>query len=252
MAWHLNPALTAFRQAVNAAYPARDKTSDGTIGDAAHQARTSDHNPDPDGSVDAWDMDTDLTGPDGYYDLDSQAIEWLKGVFQAHESSSYWIHEGQIASRGQGWRRRDYDGDNPHNHHVHWNTRESHERSTAPWKVDLDMTRDEMLDLLKSVEAQSLIRAAVINGVHGAFKLGAAATGNPNAGDSTPTGRQIRDYARATVWPGDPGMVTLTNDAFATLLAAVREIVAQGAGHIAGEEFADRVVAQLEEWFRRP
>src|SRR5689334_3811705 len=58
--WYLNRALTAFRAAVNSAYPHRDKSSDGTIGDAAHQATSSDHNPDRDGSVDAWDMDNNL------------------------------------------------------------------------------------------------------------------------------------------------------------------------------------------------
>jgi hypothetical protein len=124
--WHLNPALTRFRDAVNAAYPNRDKASDGTIGDAAHQATASDHNPDPDGSVDAWDMD-----------VDGVPVEHLKAVFQRHESSKYWIHAGQIASRD--WGRRTYDGGNLHNHHVHWNTRSSHENSTAPWEVDVNL-----------------------------------------------------------------------------------------------------------------
>jgi hypothetical protein len=64
MAWRLNTALTNFRAAVDRAYPNRDRTSDGTIGDAAHQASVSDHNPDPDGTVDAWDMDVNLRSGD--------------------------------------------------------------------------------------------------------------------------------------------------------------------------------------------
>lgn len=135
MGWYLNPALSRFRAAVNVAYPQRDKTSDGTIGDPAHQATTSDHNPDPvgepdAGSVDAWDMDVDLRSDD-----DAAAIEELKRVFQTHESSRYWIHNRQIASRSTGWRRAAYTGSNPHDKHVHWNTRESHENSTAPWTI---------------------------------------------------------------------------------------------------------------------
>jgi hypothetical protein len=122
--WYLNPALTRFRNAVNAAYPNRDKTSDGTIGDENHQAGISDHNPDLDGSVDAWDMD-----------VDGVPVEDLKVVFQAHESSQYWIHNRQIATRGNGWKRVPYSGANPHDKHVHWNTRTSHENSTAPWEV---------------------------------------------------------------------------------------------------------------------
>ncbi len=131
MAWYLNPALTGFRAAVNDAYPNRDRTSDGTIGDTAHQGTASDHNPDPDGSVDAWDMDVDLRSGN-----DAAEIEHLKAVFQAHPSSRYWIHNREEASRSTGWRRVRYTGSNPHTGHVHWNTREQFENSQAPWPVE--------------------------------------------------------------------------------------------------------------------
>lgn len=134
VAWFLNRALSNFRTAVNAKYPRRDKGTDGTIGDAAHAGTSSDHNPDPDGSVDAWDMDVDLNGIGQPYAAD---VERLKAVFQAHESSQYWIHNDQICSRNDGWKRRSYayagPGRNKHDKHVHWNTRSSHENSAAPW-----------------------------------------------------------------------------------------------------------------------
>lgn len=131
MAWYLNLALTGFRNAVNIKFPARDKTSDGTIGDEAHAQRQSDHNPDLDGSVDAWDMDVDLRTPNT-----AAEIEHLKSVFERHESSGYWIHNRQIASRSNNWVRQTYTGTNPHDMHVHWNTRGSFENSTAPWVLD--------------------------------------------------------------------------------------------------------------------
>jgi hypothetical protein len=148
MAWQLNPALTAFRAAVNVAYPGRDKGSDGTIGDLAHQRTASDHNPDIDGSVDAFDMDVNLRSGN-----DPQAIENLKRVFERHEASSYWIHNDQIALRSEGWRRKSYayvgPGRNRHEAHVHWNSRQSHERSTAPWVIavedDMPLTPDEVV-----------------------------------------------------------------------------------------------------------
>lgn len=129
MAWYLNKALTNFREEVNRRWPNRDKRSDGTIGDAAHQATSSDHNPDPDGSVDAWDMDVD--GVDVW--------ECINAAIQ-HESIQYIIYNGRITSRSWGlgnWRT--YTGSNRHDKHVHFNTRESHENSDKPWFKEEDM-----------------------------------------------------------------------------------------------------------------
>lgn len=146
--WYLNRALTNWRNAVNAAYPNRDKTSDGTIGDAAHQASTSDHNPDADGSVDAWDMDVDLRSG-----RDAQAIEELKQVFQKHPAARYWIHNRQIAHRNNGWKREYYSGANAHDKHVHWNSEPGYENSSLPWVIkedDLDSTQDARLKTIET------------------------------------------------------------------------------------------------------
>lgn len=132
MAWYLNRALTNLRAEVDAAWPKRDRTSDGTIGDAAHAARTSDHNPDPDGSVDAWDMDVD--GVDVWAVIDA---------FEQHEASRYWIYNDQIATRGGGWKRERYTGANPHDKHVHFNTREAFENSDKPWGIGQEDDMDQ-------------------------------------------------------------------------------------------------------------
>lgn len=154
--WYLNRALTNFRNAVNSAYPNRDKASDGTVGDPAHQASSSDHNPDLDGSVDAWDMDVDLRSGN-----DAKAIEELKQVFQRHPAGRYWIHNRQIAERKNGWRRDKYTGSNPHDKHIHWNSEPTQENSTVPWvikEVDLDSAQDARLrnveTATKSIEAK--------------------------------------------------------------------------------------------------
>lgn len=153
MAWYLNNALTTMRGEVNARWPTRDKDSDGTIGDEAHQGTSSDHNPDPDGSVDAWDMDINLYGPSG--GKPSSDLEFLKSRFQAHESSKYWIHDRIICSRSTGWARENYTGPNPHDKHIHWNTRPDYEDSTKPWGIkETPVTTAEMEELIDRLLAR--------------------------------------------------------------------------------------------------
>ena len=60
MAWRLARSLETLRAQINALSPNRSKASDGTIGDAAHSARTSDHNPDGGGVVRALDLTHDV------------------------------------------------------------------------------------------------------------------------------------------------------------------------------------------------
>jgi hypothetical protein len=147
-AWFLNPALTRFRGEVNSRWPRRDKTSDGTIGDTAHQATDSDHNPDRDGSVDAWDMDVD--------GVDVQAV--IAAALR-HESIAYVIYNRRITSRNQSgglgvW--HPYTGSSPHTEHVHFNTRESHENSAKPWfpPTEEDMTLEQFIALMDAYAAR--------------------------------------------------------------------------------------------------
>lgn len=165
MGWYLNPALTTFRDEVNARWPNRDKASDGTIGDEAHQASDSDHNPDSDGSVDAWDMDVNLYGASKGVPHDD--LDFLKDRFEAHQASLYWIHDGVIASRDYGWRREPYYGDNPHDKHIHWNSREKYEDSTAPWGVEDEMDQATftkyLADALDDDTVQARFRREVVS-----------------------------------------------------------------------------------------
>ena len=109
MSWHLAPALVQLRAEVNKRWPNRSKRSDGTIGDAAHSARRSDHNPNGRGSVNA--IDITASG------IDTDA---LIAAAKKHPSVRYIIHRGRIMNRDIGnFRARRYTGSNPHNTHVH-------------------------------------------------------------------------------------------------------------------------------------
>ncbi len=113
--WKLAPALAALISDVNATWPRRDKTYDGTIGDAAHAARKSEHNPNREPGDDV---------PDGYVtaaDITTQGInaDHLIDVLKHDRRVWYVIHAGRIYSRTYGFADRAYSGADPHLHHIH-------------------------------------------------------------------------------------------------------------------------------------
>lgn len=107
------------REQIDDAFPDRDRTSDGWVGDTRHAARPSDHNPDANGWVRAIDVDRDLSGkakPDIMPDLADQ----IRLAGKSGESRlAYVIFDGRIASSRFNWRWRKYKGANKHNHHCH-------------------------------------------------------------------------------------------------------------------------------------
>jgi len=116
--WYVAPALLALRGEVDRAYPGRDKASDGTIGDPAHSARVSDHNPDwdsiPPGVVRAMDLDSN-GAPGVVTPLVKDVLDGTIGDPRVW----YVIWNSRIYSRTYGWEPRVYSGTNPHDHHVH-------------------------------------------------------------------------------------------------------------------------------------
>lgn len=82
-----------------------------TIGDQDHAARYSDHNPNPAGVVCAADIVDNS-------DLDLHVIS-RQLTADPHPALKYVIYNRQICTRSSGWDWRGYDGDNPHDHHMH-------------------------------------------------------------------------------------------------------------------------------------
>ena len=104
------------REQIDDAFPDRDRTSDGWLGDARHAARVSDHNPDSKGIVRAIDIDADLRShASEAFDLADQ----LRLLARSDKRISYIIFNGKIASWKLNWAWRDYKGINPHHKHIH-------------------------------------------------------------------------------------------------------------------------------------
>lgn len=133
--WRLAPCLKALFDEADRRKPTRSHAADGTIGDLAHAARESDHNP-ADGWVCAGDVDDDG---------DSTPILGVD-LLVAHLVASrdrrvkYLIRNGTIwkAYENRGlppWTPQPYTGPSPHDHHAHisvWNTTEAR-NDLRPW-----------------------------------------------------------------------------------------------------------------------
>lgn len=118
--WRNCQASLTLVEAINRKYPNRDKSSDGTIGDAAHAARTSDHNP--------WVKDSKGQGVVRARDVDKDGIDapWIVEELRKLGASGdnrlrnkgYVIFNRRITTPDfSGWKV--YKGTNPHDKHFH-------------------------------------------------------------------------------------------------------------------------------------
>jgi len=133
----LSKAGETLRSQVNAAFPDRDKSSDGWIADARHLAAgTSDHIPDSKGWVRAVDLDRDLSGK-SKPDLMPYLANQLRALAKSDGRISYIIFAGKIASRKSLWRFIKYRGVNPHNSHIHVSFTKKGDQDSRPFNLPL-------------------------------------------------------------------------------------------------------------------
>jgi hypothetical protein len=106
------------REQIDDDYPDRDRKSDGWVADARHLAKgNSDHIPDARGIVRAIDIDSDLSAhKEEAYALVEKIRKCAK---KGDKRIKYIIYDGKIMSPILGWKRRKYNGANPHRSHFH-------------------------------------------------------------------------------------------------------------------------------------
>lgn len=126
MGWRLANSLNRLRDQVNAAYPNRSKASDGTIGDAAHAAGASDHNPNGAGVVCAMDI---TNSPQTGFDVHALA-DRLR--VNRHPDLKYIISNRRIAGAWTGWAWAPYNGSNPHTQHAHFSVGRGNDGQSTP------------------------------------------------------------------------------------------------------------------------
>jgi hypothetical protein len=176
---HLAPALVRLRAEVDRRWPTRSKASDGWLGDAAHAARVSDHNPDGKGEVHA--IDVTAAGID---------VAVLLRAAIGNPAVWYVIHDGHIWSRTYGWAKRVYTGPNPHRHHVHISIR--YTAAAENWDGSW---------LLRAVKAAAVLRAGAtgtrVTALQRALKITADGTFGPK------TAAAVNRLKHQRGWPED-------------------------------------------------
>jgi hypothetical protein len=146
------------------AWPNRSTASDGTLGDASHSSRDSDHNPDGNGIVHAADLTHDPA-----HGVDAHA--WAEAVRRRVKAGqerrvTYQISNRRIYSANSGWNWVTYSGSNPHEHHVHTSVTDGAlQDSTAPWFLPAGgLSVADIGDLLDAIRNQGeLTRDSIRN-----------------------------------------------------------------------------------------
>jgi len=132
-------SLDTLRTQVNAIAPGRSKAADGWIGDAAHAATASDHNPNTASVVTALDLTHDPKNG-----FDSWAFAEMLRV-RRDSRIKYVISNGRIFSTTVSpWQWRPYTGANKHDRHAHVSVSASNalyddDKSwdiAGPWKAE--------------------------------------------------------------------------------------------------------------------
>lgn len=124
------PAIIAFENEMNTAFPDRDRSSDGEVGDARHADSVSNHNRDETGNTGWWhdaDRINEVHARDTDRDLRKRGwrMEMVLAILLdrcrrgVEKRITEIIFDGYIYTKARGWTKRKYSGSNPHDKHLH-------------------------------------------------------------------------------------------------------------------------------------
>lgn len=165
--WYKVAWIPPLFAAVDAIAPNRGHGQDGTIGDTAHQAETSGHNPDDTPGVKAERQDADSKPEVRAADVDSDLRQpglTMEDVVQAvlvecragrETRLIYIIYNGRIWRAANGWREERYTGSDRHDKHAHFSGHPDGDDNAAPWTCILALGDDvEQTEQIKGNQAK--------------------------------------------------------------------------------------------------
>jgi hypothetical protein len=142
--WRTCKSLQKLGEQVNRAYPKRDRTHDGTVGDLAHQQRKSEHNPSP-VPADYPDQTPVVRARDITHDpeggLDCRVL--VGALLRSRDPRILYVIWDETIWRSYdrpglpAWKPQPYTGANPHTKHCHISVSADPRLfdSEAPWSI---------------------------------------------------------------------------------------------------------------------
>lgn len=231
----LTKALTELRANFNTRFPARLKTSDGWIGDTAHQANKSGHNPDdtsgskpeytdPDSKAEvrAIDVDKDLRDSGGI--TMQQCCDAIRANERDRKRLAYMIYNRRIASQSSGWAWQSYSGSNPHTEHAHFSGDPDYDEDDAEFTSITNLGQEDEM-------TQEEFNALMDGWVNRTLAASDSAASNIVA---------VRNKVRAVVWQYVGGGIPEGKSALGTLAGAhdYSKVTAEGLDQVSPETIA--------------
>lgn len=144
MAWKEAAGLKTLKAQFDAAFPGRDRASDGAIGDTAHSARQSDHNPNARGYVCARDFDEDVK-PKSKAESErlmrrfgDELAAYAASGLPGSDRVKYVVYEDRVASgtyKASWWKFRGKGYG--HTHHLHLSVTPAAEKDGQRWPLPI-------------------------------------------------------------------------------------------------------------------
>lgn len=174
MAWKEASGLKTLKAQFDAAFPGRDRASDGAIGDAAHSARSSDHNPNSRGYVCARDFDEDVK-PKSKAESErlmrrfgNELAEYAASGLPGSDRVKYVVYEDRVASgtyRSSWWKFR--GSGYGHTHHLHLSVTQAAEKDGQRWPLPIfgfpafDVQKRQAAEAKKAAAKKAAAKKAV-------------------------------------------------------------------------------------------
>lgn len=148
MAWDVARSLDVLLAQINALAPGRDRSSDGSIGDTAHQGTTSDHNPEDKPGNEPDEVDARDFTHDPHHGADmgviSERLRLTRDRRIRYVIFNRRIFAGYPVPARAAWTWGQYSGDNPHTHHMHVSVNDVDDDDTTPWRIGAPDQEDDM------------------------------------------------------------------------------------------------------------